>query len=129
MTKTLPVSDDKKLRVIYRVEPGCLGPDGRKTIEDFCHFAQPQIQLPVAPAPDIGTGLVSWADLIICQLLPRNDKKLPELQYQINNKSLSHEKAAKYIAMFDRQLNDFEDEIHEKLADLIDTHLARRSKL
>ena len=29
-----------QLAVIYRVEPGCLGPEGAAHIEGFCQFAQ-----------------------------------------------------------------------------------------
>ena len=32
-----------QLAVIYRVEPGCLGPEGAAHIEGFCQFAQPLV--------------------------------------------------------------------------------------
>ena len=31
----MQLSDEKKIRVMYRVEPGCLGPEGADHIEDF----------------------------------------------------------------------------------------------
>ncbi len=114
MTTNLPLSDEKKLTVIYRVEPGCLGPDGENLIGEFCSFAQAQIK-------QLDTDFIHW------HLVPRNDKALPEMQYKINNKTLSHNKAVKYLAAFDRQLDDFEDHLNEKLADLIELHLANIS--
>ena len=31
------------VEVIYRLEPGCLGPDGAQYITEFCQFAQPLV--------------------------------------------------------------------------------------
>jgi len=118
MTKILPLSDKKKLRVIFRVEPGCLGPDGENLIGDFGQFAQPLINLQNSPER------VNWADLIICELAPRNDKSRPEIQYVINAKILSHDKAVRYFALFNKQLDGFEHELNEKLSDLIDEYLS-----
>jgi len=90
-------------------------------IEDFCQFAQPRINLPCASKPTI------WTDLITCQLTARNDKALPELQYTINTRTLSHEKAARYCAIFSKRLVDFEDELNEKLSDLIESYLTDKA--
>ncbi len=35
----MELADDKKLHLLYRVEPGCLGPTGADTIERFCEYA------------------------------------------------------------------------------------------
>ena len=51
-----------QLTVIYRVEPGCLGPEGATHIEGFCQFAQPLV---AAHTP----AFMQW------QLQPRFDKK------------------------------------------------------
>lgn len=110
----MPLSDEQKLTVICRVEPGCLGPQGVNLIDAFCSFAQPEIDL-------IDADFIHW------QLTPRYDKKLPEMQYYINNKTLTHDKAAKYLALFDRKLDNFEEHLNEKLADLIDLHLLKHS--
>ena len=45
MKDLLPLHDDKKLAVTYRVEAGCLGPDGLNYISDFCNFAQSELQI------------------------------------------------------------------------------------
>lgn len=118
MTKVLPLSDKKKLRVIFRIEPGCLGPDGENLINDFCQFAQPRIDLQNT------SKRVNWSDLITCELAPRSDKSLPEVQYTIDTRALSHDKAARYFALFSKQLDEFEHDLNEKLSDLIDVYLS-----
>ena len=67
--------DSKKLTVVYRVEPGCLGPTGRDNIEAFCDYANKEL----APTD---SGFVNW------EIMPRYDKSLPEMQYLIANKKL-----------------------------------------
>lgn len=42
----MQISDERKIRLMYRVEPGCLGPDGANHIEDFCRFANKHIKSP-----------------------------------------------------------------------------------
>lgn len=39
MKDLLPLHDDKKLAVTYRVEAGCLESDGLNYISDFCNFS------------------------------------------------------------------------------------------
>ncbi|VAW58148.1 hypothetical protein MNBD_GAMMA11-859 [hydrothermal vent metagenome] len=121
MKKIPSLSDDRKLNVIFRIEPGCLGPEGGKLIDDFCRSAQTQIE-------HASDHFTSWNKLVICQLAPGNNKALPEVQYKINNKALSSEKAEKYLSAFGMQLNDFEHDLNEKVVDLIDTHLASLSR-
>ena len=45
------------------------------------------------------------------------------MEYKLMNKRLSHEKAAKYLALFDKNLDEFEGHLHDKLALLIDEYL------
>ncbi len=108
--------------MIFRVEPGCLGPDGENLIDDFCQFAQPRIDLQNT------SERVSWTDLIICELSPRRDKSLPEVQYTINTKALSHDKAARYFALFNKRLEEFEHDLNEELSDLIDAYLLKSAR-
>ena len=42
----MQLADDKKIRLMYRVEPGCLGPQGAEHIEDFCRYANKHIKSP-----------------------------------------------------------------------------------
>lgn len=105
-----PLPQDKKLTVIFRVETGCLGPEGISHIDDFCNFAQKDIET-------VDADFVHW------ELIPRHDKTLPEMQYKINNKGLDHDKASKYLQLFNKDLDEFESHLHEKLAELIDQYL------
>ena len=43
MKTKLPLPQDKKLTVIFRLEPGCLGPDGEDHVEEFCKFAEKEV--------------------------------------------------------------------------------------
>ena len=106
----LPLSQDQKLMVVCRVEPGCLGPDGKKHIKKFCEFAQKQVET-------IDSDFVHW------ELVPREDKSLPEMQYKISNKKLTHDKAAKYLGLFRKDLDEFEEHLHDKVAHLVDEYL------
>ncbi len=110
MKISLPLPQDKKLTVIVRVEPGCLGPDGKDHIEEFCNFAQAEVE-------PIDSDFVHW------EIVPRHDKSLPEMQYKTINKMLTHDKAAKYLKMFNKDLDEFEGHLHDKLAVLIEQHL------
>lgn len=66
----------KKLSVLCRVEPGCLGPDGREHIEAFCTLAQQAMK-------HFAVDLVTWT------LVPRYDKTMPEMEYTVDHKNLS----------------------------------------
>ena len=110
MTTTSPLPQDKKLTVIFRVEPGCLGPTGEELVDAFCEFAQKKI-MPLD------------ADFIHWQIVPRKDKSEAELQYRINDKILSHEQASKYLTLFDKSLDVFEEHLNDNLAMYIDEYL------
>ena len=79
MKDLLPLHDDKKLAVTYRVEAGCLGPDGLNYISDFCNFAQSELQ-------------ILDSDYIIWHIVHRLDKALPEIQYGLVGKTINSHK-------------------------------------
>ncbi|MGY0562526.1 MAG: hypothetical protein ACW7DQ_03545 [Paraglaciecola chathamensis] len=112
MQVTLPLPLYKKLAVTFRVEPGCLGPDGSEHIEGFCQFAKQHVS-------SLYSDFVRW------RIVPRYDKSLPETEYKTNNKRLDHTKAQQYLSAFEQELDTFEAHFHEKLADLIDQYLGR----
>ena len=70
------MSVERKIAVLCRVEPGCLGPDGRDHIEAFCALAQRAMQ---HFDVDVGTWI----------LTPRYDKTLEEMQYSVADKLTS----------------------------------------
>ena len=112
MKDKLPLPQDKKLTVVFRVEPGCLGPNGSAHIEDFCGFARTQVE-------SVDADFVHW------QIVPRHDKSLPEMQYEVSSKRLNHIQAEKYLQVFDKSLDEFESHLFEKVTHLIETYLGR----
>jgi len=102
---------EKKLHVLFRLEPGCLGPKGIDLIEGFCEFANSKIsELPYA------TYL----------FVPRFDKTLPEWEYKINSRNLSNEKVESYLAIFSQVKSDFEEGLEEKVTEYIEIYLNRK---
>jgi len=112
MLVKLPLPQDKKLNVVFRVEAGCLGPKGKDHIEQFCSFAQVEVE-------PIDADFVHW------EIVPRHDKSLPEMQYNINGKRLTHDQAAKYLDVFKKSLDEFEGHLHDKLDTLIEQFQGR----
>ncbi len=105
------VPEDKKLTVIVRVEPGCLGPEGMSHIEDFCKFVY-------SKEAALNYHFVNWS------FIPRYDKALPEFAFQIGSRDISSDMADKYLRIFSRELDAFEDELHDHLANYIEEYLA-----
>lgn len=104
MKDLLPLNNDKKLAVTYRVEAGCLGPDGLNYISDFCKFAQEKLQT---------------SDYIVWNIIHREDKTLPEIQYSLLGKMANSDKADKYLSIFGNNIDDFESQISDDLGTLI----------
>lgn len=105
-----PLPRESKLTVLCRVEPGCLGPDGINYIEGFCHFALKEMAL-------VNPAFISWI------ITPRYDKTLPEIQYQIHDRNLTYLQVTKYLEIFNQDLNEFQTELDDKLASLIEQYL------
>lgn len=105
-------SANVRILVLYRVEPGCLGPDGKSFIEDFCVFAN-------------DTFKKAQNDSIEWLFQPRYDKTLPEIQYQFNNRNLTKEMAFKFFKTKAIDIEHFEELLNERLASLIDKFLDR----
>ena len=103
----LPLDQEKKLTVIFRVEPGCLGPQGKSLVDKFCEYAQAKID-------SVDAEYISWI------IQARHDKSLPEMEYRINNKKLTHDKAEKYLSFLNKELDIFEGHLHDNLATYID---------
>jgi len=110
MNTNKSLSNKQKITVIYRVEPGCLGPDGKSHIDEFCRFAENNIV-----CTDL--NFIQWV------ISPRHGNSLPEIQYKIADKNLAHDKAKKYFSSFGKDIDDFEGHISDYLVDLIDQFL------
>ncbi|MGS2718287.1 hypothetical protein ACVBE9_08960 [Eionea flava] len=112
MNVSLPLPDHQKLTVTYRVEPGCLGPEGKSYVDAFCVFAQKKVV-------DLDPDFICW------KIVPRTDKNLPEMQYHVRSKQLTHDKADKYLNIFGKSLDEFEDHIMGESVALIDQFFKR----
>jgi hypothetical protein len=110
MTTSLPLY--KKLVLLYRIEPGCLGPEGKEYVEDFCKFARKRLK-------DKHEHFLRWT------IKPRYDKSLPELEFQIKNNVITREQAAKFMGAFEVTLDTFEEDLEEELAELVDAFFER----
>jgi len=112
MSASHPLPDHQKLTVTYRVEPGCLGPEGKNYVDAFCVFAQKKVV-------DLDADFICW------NIVPRSVKSLPEMEYHILNKQLTHDKADKYLQIFGKSLDEFEDHIMGESVALIDQFFDR----
>lgn len=110
MSTELPLSKERKLTVVFRVEAGCLGPDGEKHVENFCQFAQKEVEL-------IHPDFVHWL------IVPRHDKEQIETEYSVNNKKLTHEQADRYLSVFEKSLDEFEEHFNDVMIVLIEEYL------
>ena len=99
----MQISDDKKIQLLYRVEPGCLGPTGAQTIERFCDYAY----------------------FALYHFTPRFDKTKAEREYSINARLLSDQHAQAYLAHFKTNKDEFEEQLDELLTQAIESFLER----
>lgn len=112
MTITSDMSETQKLTLVFRVESGCLGPDGITYVEEFCQFAQDKLKN-------------YQAEFLITEILPRFDKSIPEIIYKINNKTLTHAQASTYLDLFNKETDSIEEELQEEIAELIEEFTAQ----
>lgn len=106
------IPENKKMTVIFRMEPGSLGPDGAQYINEFCDFAQMQLQACSAP-------YIRWS------IVPRLDKTLAEMEFQLASKKLTSAKATQYFAVFGDNLAHFEDQLEDNLESIINQYFGR----
>ena len=107
------MTDETKLDVLIRVEPGSLGPDGAEHVERFCKLAQQVMQ------KTQGANYM-W------EIVPRYDKSLPELTYYLNSKRLSHEMAEQWLEGLGTSLDEMEEASMQAISDLIDRYLGHK---
>ncbi len=114
MKNSLPLPDSKKMMVTFRVEAGCLGPKGESVVSEFCVFAQKNVD-------SLDSDYVIWC------VEPRNDNTLPELQYSVCGKKMTHSQAEKYLEVFDQCLDEFEGHLEDRLTNLIEVFSAKQA--
>ncbi|QBF81379.1 hypothetical protein EXU30_00700 [Shewanella maritima] len=104
----------KQLTILYRLEPGCLGPDGVDHIEAFCLLVQKALAAK-------GNVHYKW------QVVPRFDKSKPEIQFTLNGKSLTEQQAQKYLSMLTIELDNVIDGFEDMLTKMINQYIARKA--
>ncbi|WP_026375833.1 hypothetical protein [Aestuariibacter salexigens] len=102
----------KKLTVLFRIEPGCLGPQGKDYVEEFCVFARTELK-------SFESGILRWV------IKPRYDKSLPEIEYALSNETVDRQKADAFFSDFDKSIANFESTLDDKLADLVEQFFER----
>lgn len=110
--QTTPLPIEKKMTVIFRIEPGSLGPDGKLYVEEFCEFAQTQLQA-------CAEHYLNWV------IVPRFDKSLAEMKFQLGNKVLNQTQTEKYLSMFGEDFSHFEDQLEDNLEAIINQFFGR----
>lgn len=104
--------ENKKMTVLFRMEPGSLGPDGAQYVVEFCEFAQMQLQA-------CAEMYIRWA------IVPRLDKSLAEMEFQLSSKKLTTAKAGQYLAVFGENLDHFEEQLEDNLEAIINQYFGR----
>lgn len=99
----------KKLTIQIRIEPGCLGPDGKRHIETFCAAAS-RIFATMEPER------VNWV------LIPRHDKLLPEQEFLIEGRKLSEEQASLLLQRMGLALAPLQERSDAVLAQLVERY-------
>ncbi|MGL4932621.1 MAG: hypothetical protein ACRC4P_04685 [Aeromonas sp.] len=107
MTTQPPLTS--KLTIQIRIEPGCLGPDGRDHIDTFCVAAA---KIVAAIEPD----LISWA------LIPRHNKQLPEQAFFIIGRTLTEEQASLWLRRVGLELGELQERLDSVLAQLVERY-------
>jgi hypothetical protein len=101
-----------QLTVLYRLEPGCLGPEGKAFIEEFCQFAMPLIA-------------AQTASYMVWQLVPRYDKTLAEIEYSMSGKRLSESQGERVLAMYGASADAIVEQLNDQMTWLIDQFFGR----
>lgn len=116
MDHNFPLAEEKKLTVIFRVESGCLGPQGATEVLRFCPFAQ-QGMGPVEP------DCINW------KVIPRTNKTDPEIEFTIGGKLLTDSMAERYLSMFGICKDSLEMNMLDEITNLIDLFMGRPVRL
>lgn len=100
------------MTIIFRIEPGSLGPDGKDYVEEFCEFAQAQLQA-------CSEYYLNWL------IVPRFDKTLSEMKFQLGNKVLTPSQTEKYLNMFGENVDHLVDQLEDNLEAIINQYFGR----
>ncbi|MDU0111802.1 hypothetical protein RT723_02010 [Psychrosphaera aquimarina] len=107
------MSQELDLKLVVRVEPGSLGPDGLDHVESFCMVAEKVF------------SKVEFANLTF-KIVPRYDKKLPELELLMNRAPLPQQRAVLVLDKLNLTFELIEEEVMERISKLIDRFLGHK---
>lgn len=102
-----------RLTIQIRLEPGCLGPDGKQHIDTFCAVAN-RILAAIEPRR------VHWV------LLPRHDKQLAEQAYFLDGRPLSETQATLLLQRMGVALAPLLEQSDAVLSQLIERYQKNR---
>ncbi|MBP4040126.1 MULTISPECIES: hypothetical protein [Aeromonas] len=102
-----------RLTIQIRLEPGCLGPDGKHHIDAFCTAASRVFAV-------IEPERVNWV------LIPRHDKQLPEQEFLIEGRKLSEAQAGLLLQRLGLALDPLLEQSDAVLSQLIERYLKSR---
>lgn len=108
----MTVPGTKKLTVIFRIEAGCLGPEGTSHVAKFCVQARAKLQ-------GLHGNFIDW------DVVPRNDKNLPEIDYAVGGKQLNRAQATRLLDLFGQEIDNFEMTVFDELPEMIDQYFGR----
>lgn len=94
---------ENKLIILYRLESGCLGPNGASHIERFCPEAQSKLS-------DLFGPIIRW------ELEPRHDITLPELDYRLTNKRITRNQASTYLSAIGQDIDEVEAQLFKRIS-------------
>ena len=106
-------SIQNKLTILYRIEPGCLGPNGDQHLDQFCALANTM----VANNSALLNHIVTWV------IEPRWDKTLPEMQFKLIRKSITHDQAATYLKAIGHELDSLESTLVKAITAQVNQYL------
>lgn len=106
------ISANKKMTIIFRMEPGSLGPDGIQYVDEFCVFAQSQLQASAE-------FYLNWL------IVPRLDKTLSEMKFQLGSRKLNQQQVEKYLTFFGESYAHFEEQLEDNLEAIINQFFGR----
>jgi hypothetical protein len=102
-----------QINALFRLEPGCLGPNGIDLAHAFCDQIKSDLQTHIND-----NQIINW------RIEPRFDKSLPETEYSLNERSINAEQAKLLVEKLGSDLDDIEMKLHDLLAEWIDEFLA-----
>ncbi len=108
----LPLAEQQKLQLQFRLESGALGPDGKNKLNAFCQFSNQAFK-------DFE------ADILSCSFLPRNGLEDDEISYFVAGRALSRKQAKRYLKALNKDIDKLEMELHERLLALIEAFMGR----